>query len=93
MKMKHVNLVKHTSDSLREKVPSEMDVALPHKLLTLLPPFTERLRVIWLNMTIFIWASLQKRGLGNRRTGLDTLQTAMTTRALVVLRMNDSAIF
>ena len=44
-------------------------------------------------MTIFIWASQQKGGMGIRRTGLDTLQTTMTTRALVVLRMNDSAIF
>ena len=71
-----------------------MDVALPHKLLTLLPPFTERLSVIWLYyMTIFIRALQQKGGLGNRWTGLDTLQTAMTTRALVVLRMNDSTIF
>ena len=44
-------------------------------------------------MTIFIWASQQKGGMGIRRTGLDTLQTAMTTRALVVLRMTASAIF
>ena len=48
-----------------------MDVALPNKLLTLLPPFTERLRVIWLYDYIYMGFTA-KKGTGQKTDWLDT---------------------